>query len=137
MRLGFFLAFWLCLMSMLYPDPKFLIFHFWYLTIQPDTINKIKHNGTKWMILISVLYQNASESHLLSSKKLENEAIPFDNFFNIQEIWISNSKVCEKHNLNFLTNTGWNLLKMYHYGLVLRPLSSLTKKHKRCSPLAE
>ena len=42
-----------------------LTLNFWYLTIQSDTINTIKHNGTKQMILISVLYQNASTSRIL------------------------------------------------------------------------
>ena len=62
---GRFSSFWLCLMSMVYTDPKFLIYDFWYLTIQSDTINTIKHNGTKKMFLISVLYQNASTSRIL------------------------------------------------------------------------
>ena len=47
---------------MVYPDPKFLIFS---ETTQSETIYKIKHNGSKWIILISVLYQNAFTSRIL------------------------------------------------------------------------
>ena len=51
-------------MAVVYPDPKFLIFK---KIIQSDTINKIKHNGTKQIILISVLYQNAFTSQILET----------------------------------------------------------------------
>ena len=54
-------------MAVVYPDPKFLIFKKY---IQSDTINKIKHNGTKLIILISVLYQNASTSRILAIQAL-------------------------------------------------------------------
>ena len=54
-----FFSFWLCLMAVVYPVPKFLIFK---KTIQSDTINKIK----QWH-KVNQKYQNASISRILDT----------------------------------------------------------------------